>query len=83
MTQSAVRRLPRVALVLFCLAYVLPGFLGREPWKNADVSALGVMLEMASGNSSWWQPQVLGVAADVAGPLPTGSARCSSGSCHS
>ncbi|UCU96797.1 hypothetical protein [Hydrogenophaga taeniospiralis] len=69
-TQSAVRRLPRLALILFCLAYVLPGFLGREPWKNADVSALGVMLEMASGNSSWWQPQVLGVAADVEGPLP-------------
>ena len=69
-TQSAVRRLPRLALVLFCLAYVLPGFLGREPWKNADVSALGVMLEMATGQSGWWTPQVLGVAADVSGPLP-------------
>lgn len=69
-TQSAVRRLPRLALVLFCLAYVLPGFLGREPWKNADVSALGVMLEMAAGHSSWWSPQVLGVAAEVSGPLP-------------
>lgn len=70
MTQSAVRRLPRLALFLFCAAYILPGFLGREPWKNADVSALGVMLEMAKGGGNWWQPQVLGVAADVAGPLP-------------
>lgn len=68
--QSAVRRLPRPVLLLFCLAYVLPGFVGREPWKNYDVAALGAMHEMAWGNSSWWQPQVLGVAADVAGPLP-------------
>lgn len=69
-TQSAVRRLPRLALILFCAAYVLPGFLGREPWKNADVSAFGVMLEMAIGHSGWWSPQVLGVAVDEAGPLP-------------
>ena len=69
-SQSAVRRLPRLALILFCVAYVLPGFLGREPWKNADVTAFGVMLEMAAGHSSWWQPQVLGVAAEEAGPLP-------------
>ncbi|HEY9094733.1 MAG TPA: hypothetical protein VIN35_03240 [Hydrogenophaga sp.] len=69
-TQSAVRRLPRLALFLFCLAYVLPGFMGREPWKSADVSALGVMLEMATGATSWWVPQVLGQAADVGGSLP-------------
>ncbi|WP_066266045.1 hypothetical protein [Hydrogenophaga palleronii] len=69
-TQSAVRRLPRLALILFCAAYVLPGFLGREPWKNADVSAFGVMLEMALGHSSWWNPHLLGQAVDEAGPLP-------------
>jgi hypothetical protein len=28
-----------MALLLFCLAYVLPGFIGREPWKNADFAA--------------------------------------------
>lgn len=69
-SQSAVRRLPRLALILFCVAYVLPGFLGREPWKNADVTAFGVMLEMAAGHSGWWQPQVLGLAVEEAGPLP-------------
>ena len=69
-TQSAVRRLPRIALFLFCVAYVLPGFLGREPWKNADVSAFGVMLERAAGHSDWWSPRVLGVAVEEAGPLP-------------
>jgi 4-amino-4-deoxy-L-arabinose transferase-like glycosyltransferase len=69
-TQSAVRRLPRLALILFCIAYVLPGFLGREPWKIADVTAFGVMVEMAAGHSGWWHPQVLGVAVNEAGPLP-------------
>lgn len=64
------RRLPRLALLLFCVAYVLPGFLGREPWKYYDVASFGAMLEMARGSSAWWQPQVLGTPADVAGPLP-------------
>lgn len=69
-TQSAARRLPRIALVLFCLAYVLPGFLGREPWKNADAAAFGAMLEMAAGHGSWWQPQIMGIPAEQAGLLP-------------
>ncbi|MDP2263572.1 MAG: hypothetical protein Q8K24_10495 [Hydrogenophaga sp.] len=69
-SQSAVRRLPRLALILFCVAYVLPGFIGREPWKTADVTAFGVMLEMAAGRTGWWDPQVLGIAVDEAGPLP-------------
>lgn len=59
-TQAAVRRLPRWALFLFCAAYVLPGFLGREPWKLADVAAFGAMLEMATGIGHWLQPSVLG-----------------------
>ena len=51
-TQDAVRRLPRLALLLFCLAYVIPGFIGREPWKNADIAAFGHMYELALGNAS-------------------------------
>lgn len=58
--QSAVRRLPRLALLLFCVAYVLPGFLGREPWKNADIAAFGTMRELAAGNTSWLHPLLLG-----------------------
>ncbi len=69
-SQSAVRRLPRLALMLFCVAYVIPGFLGREPWKNFDVAAFGAMMEIARGSSGWWQPMVLGAAVDVTGPLP-------------
>ena len=54
------RRLPRLALWLFCIAYVLPGFLGRGPWKNEDIAAFGVMRELASAASNWLQPQLLG-----------------------
>lgn len=60
--QSAVRRLPRLALLLFCLAYVLPGFLGRAPWKNEDLAAFGAMLELTSGAGHWLVPQLLGQA---------------------
>ena len=59
--QDAVRRLPRTALLLFCLAYVVPGFVGREPWKNADITAFGHMFELARGS-------VLLAGADAAGP---------------
>jgi 4-amino-4-deoxy-L-arabinose transferase-like glycosyltransferase len=58
--QSAVRRLPRAALLLFCVAYVLPGFLGREPWKNEDIAAFGIMRELATTAGHWLQPQLLG-----------------------
>jgi len=69
-TQTAVRPLPRLALLLFCAAYVLPGFLGREPWKVDDVGSFGVMQELAQGLSSWWQPQLLGAAPQESALLP-------------
>jgi 4-amino-4-deoxy-L-arabinose transferase-like glycosyltransferase len=68
--QSAVRRLPRLALLLLCVAYVLPGFLGRDPWKNADVTAFGYMLELAGGQSSWLQPQLAGLPVETDSLLP-------------
>jgi 4-amino-4-deoxy-L-arabinose transferase-like glycosyltransferase len=68
--QSAVRRLPRLALLLFCIAYVLPGFLGRGPWKNADIAAFGTMRELAAGNTSWLHPQLLGQAGEFEALAP-------------
>lgn len=62
--QSAVRRLPRVALLMLCMAYVLAGFWGREPWKSQDLEALGYMLQLAhpaSGEeANWFRPTLLG-----------------------
>ncbi len=60
--QSAVRRLPRLALLLFCLAYVLPGFFGRAPWKVEDIATFGVTQELASAAGNWLAPQLLGQA---------------------
>lgn len=68
--QSVTKRLPRRVLWLFCLAYILPGFIGREPWKNADVSAFGFMLALFEGNTSWLAPQYLGQAPEGSALLP-------------
>ena len=56
------RRLPRLALLLFCVAYVLPGFFGRAPWKVDDIASFGVMQELALNKSEWLSPQLLGVS---------------------
>jgi len=68
--QSAVRRLPRAALLLLCTAYALAGFIGREPWKNADIMAFGYMYELARGHTSWLQPDLLGQAPEFQALLP-------------
>ena len=65
-TQRGARRLPRLALFLLCAAYVLPGLIGRDPWRNADVNAFGLMAAMAEGRTSWWAPMLGGVPADTA-----------------
>ncbi|MFG5407684.1 hypothetical protein ABXN37_05680 [Piscinibacter sakaiensis] len=64
--QSAVQRLPRLALLLFCAAYVLPGLFGRDPWRNADITAFGYMASLAQGHSPWWAPSLGGLPGDAA-----------------
>lgn len=68
--QAAVRRLPRAALALFCLAYVLPGFIGRAPWRSDDITAFGYMAALASGATAWMSPQIMGIAPEVNALLP-------------
>jgi hypothetical protein len=68
--QSAVRRLPRVALWLFCAAYVLPGLFGREPWKGNEFTAFAHMLALAEGVSDWFNPSVWGQAPELDALLP-------------
>lgn len=70
MPQSAVRTLPRWALLLLCIAYVIPGFVGRDPWKNSDVSAFGYMQELAQGHTPWMAPLLAGQPPDTEGLLP-------------
>lgn len=64
--QRAAQRLPRGALLLFCAAYVLPGLFGRDPWRNADLSAFGYMLSLARGVADPFLPTIAGVPADGA-----------------
>ncbi|HEY1090238.1 MAG TPA: hypothetical protein VGE47_04035, partial [Burkholderiaceae bacterium] len=68
--QSAVRRLPRTALLLLCAAYVLAGFVGRDPLKSSDVTAFGYMLELVAGTSSWWSPTLMGQPLEPVALLP-------------
>ncbi len=68
--QGAVRRLPRLALLALCLAYIVPGFVGREPWRSADMAAIGYMLDMARGATGWLNPQLGGLPLVGDGLLP-------------
>lgn len=74
MAQSAVRRLPRWILWTLCLAYVLPGFMGRTPWKADDMEAFGFMFNLAqsvgSDHTAWLKPTLLGQADSSAALLP-------------
>ena len=68
--QSAVRRLPRWALLLLCLAYVIPGFVMRGPWRSNDMEAFGYMRELALGHTDWLSPTLSGLAPSIDGLLP-------------
>ena len=69
-SQAAVRPLPRVVLLLLCLAYVLPGFVGRAPWKTLDITTYGYSLALAQGKTSWLAPDIAGLSPDTEGLLP-------------
>jgi 4-amino-4-deoxy-L-arabinose transferase-like glycosyltransferase len=69
-SQAAARRLPRLALLLFCVAYVLPGFIGRDAWKTEDMAALGFMTELLQGSSQWDSPSLMGAPSESAALLP-------------
>ncbi len=45
-------------MLLLCTIYILAGFVGREPWREVDMTAFGYMQAMAQGESSWLQPQL-------------------------
>ncbi|MDM0118237.1 hypothetical protein [Variovorax arabinosiphilus] len=71
--QSAVRRLPRLALLLLCAAYLMPGLLGRGPWKSADITSYGYMAALArstEGLAHWLDPLLLGLRPDPPALLP-------------
>lgn len=74
LTASATLKLPRWALVALCLLYILPGLIGRDPWKSEDATAFGAMWTMATGGghgglADWLLPNVVGAPLLDSGPL--------------
>lgn len=67
---SATNAFPRWALLVLCLLYILPGLIGRDPWKNIDAIGFGVMWTMAHGNfQDWLWPHIVGLPILQDGPL--------------
>src|SRR5690606_27553447 len=71
-TRLQARKLPRWALLLLCGLYVLPGFIGRDPWRVDDAAGFGIALTMARGGPlDWLVPNIAGMrVVDEGGPLP-------------
>jgi len=67
--QNAVRRLPRWIMLLLCATYIFAGFVGREPWRDVDITAFGYMQAMAQGASPWLQPALDGLTPQEPGLL--------------
>ncbi|MDR2128838.1 MAG: hypothetical protein LBP52_07205 [Burkholderiaceae bacterium] len=69
--QDAARRLPRWALIAICLAYVAPGYIGRDPWRNADISGYAHMLALRDAPfGAWLEPTLMGQAAESGALMP-------------
>ncbi|MBI1889815.1 MAG: glycosyltransferase [Burkholderiales bacterium] len=67
---SATNALPRWGLFALCLLYILPGLIGRDPWKNEDAAGFGIMWTMAHGTwQDWLTPNIVGLAMSQEGPL--------------
>lgn len=66
MTHEAVWPLPRWLLLGVCAAWLLPGLIGRDPWRGLDVTTYALMLAMAEGRTSWWAPALGGAPMEIA-----------------
>jgi 4-amino-4-deoxy-L-arabinose transferase-like glycosyltransferase len=66
---AATLALPRWALFVLGLLYILPGLIGRDPWKD-DAGSFGIMWTMANGGlSDWLAPNIAGLPVADEGPL--------------
>lgn len=67
---AATHALPRWVLFALCLLYILPGLIGRDPWKPDDAAGFGVMWTMAQGGlHDWLWPHIVGLPMPEKGPL--------------
>ncbi|MBC3931259.1 ArnT family glycosyltransferase [Undibacterium curvum] len=67
---AATIALPRWGIFALCLLYILPGLIGRDPWKGDDATSFGVMWTMAHGTiADWLWPHIAGLPLPEKGPL--------------
>jgi len=70
-TELEAGKLPRWALLLLCALYVLPGFIGRDPWRTQDAAGFGIALSMIRGDATdWLMPNIGNLPVPAEGPLP-------------
>ncbi len=66
---AATLALPRWAIFGLGLLYILPGLIGRDPWKD-DAGSFGIMWTMAHGGlNDWLLPNIAGLPFADEGPL--------------
>jgi 4-amino-4-deoxy-L-arabinose transferase-like glycosyltransferase len=66
-------KMPRWLLLPLCVLYVVPGLIGRDPWRYEDAAGFGIAWTMAlaeRGGADWLMPNVVGVPMTEEGPLP-------------
>lgn len=68
---AATLALPRLGIFSLCILYILPGLLGRDPWKiGGDATGFGIMWTMAHGTmADWLWPNVAGLSMPQEGPF--------------
>lgn len=71
LSAAATLALPRLSIFALCLLYILPGLIGRDPWKiGGDATGFGIMWTMAHGNwQDWLWPHIAGLYLPQEGPL--------------
>ena len=70
-TELQAGKLPRIGLLILCALYVLPGFIGRDPWRVDDATGFGIAWTMSRGGpADWLMPNVAGAPVPEDGPVP-------------
>ena len=55
--------------LLLCVAWVLPGLMGHEPWKPDEAESIGIVHNLVAGNGDWVVPKLAGENTLDAPPL--------------
>jgi 4-amino-4-deoxy-L-arabinose transferase-like glycosyltransferase len=66
-------RMPRWLLLVLSVLYVVPGLVGRDPWRSEDAEGFGIAFTMARAAADrldWLIPNVVGAPIVGEGPLP-------------